>query len=93
MFMSVIDEFDKLEAVVRFILFLYKHPGVGITKIIRESSAGQKALESARDFLFKEKLIETYPNPEFPHNLLLRLTEKGQKVAEHLAEIERILEE
>jgi len=58
MHMSKIDEFDEKTATVRVLLFLYKNPNSGITKVIRETRAGQKAIYSAIEFLMKCDLIK-----------------------------------
>ena len=91
--MSKIDEFDEKTATVRVLLFLYRNPNSGITKVIRETRAGQKAIYSAIEFLMKCDLIKKSRSSTFPYNPLFSLTEKGMKVAEHLAEIEKILME
>jgi len=42
--MTLIDEFDEKTATIRVMLYLYRNPNSGITKIIREAGAGQKLL-------------------------------------------------
>lgn len=91
--MSKIDEFDEKTATVRVLLFLYKNPNSGITKVIRETRAGQKAIYSAIEFLMKCDLIKKSRSSTFPYNPLFSLTDKGRRVAEHLVEIEKILGE
>jgi|AGTN01.2.fsa_nt_gi hypothetical protein len=83
-----IDEFDELTAVNRLILFLYKHPNSKTTKILKSSTAGQKAFYSAKQFLDENGLLKVDISTGAP---IYALSEKGQKVAEHLAEIEKIL--
>jgi predicted transcriptional regulator len=83
-----IDEFDELTAINRLILFLYKHPNSKTTKILKSSAAGQKAFYSAKQFLDENKLIEIDMSTGAP---IYSLSEKGKKIAEHLAEIEKIL--
>jgi len=88
-----ISEFDKRSATIRVLLYLLENKRVGITKIIKEIDAGQKAVYSSIEFLKKINLIKVEKNPNFPGNPLYILTEKGLKVAEHLAEVKKILEE
>lgn len=84
-----IDEFDELTAVIRLILFLYKQPNSKTTKILKSSTAGQRAFYSAKQFLDENRLLKVDMSTGDP---LYSLSEKGKKVAEHLAEIEKILE-
>ena len=83
-----IDEFDELTAVNRLILFLYKHPNSKTTKILKSSTAGQKAFYSAKQFLDENGLLEVDMSTGAP---LYSLNEKGKKIAEHLVKIEEIL--
>ena len=83
-----IDEFDELTAVIRLILFLYKQPNSKTTKILKNSVAGQRAFYSAKQFLDENGLLEVDISTGAP---LYSLSEKGKKIAKHLAEIEKIL--
>ena len=89
--MDRIDEFDELTAVIRLILYLYKHPCSNTTRILKSSSAGQKAFYSAKKFLEENGLLEIETSQKLPYNPLYSLTDKGKKIAEHLSEIEKIL--
>ena len=87
--MSVkIDEFDELTAVIRLILFLYKYPNSKTTKILKSSVAGQRAFYSAKQFLDDNGLLAVDMSSGAS---LYSLSEKGKKVAGHLAEVEKIL--
>ncbi len=83
------DEFDELTAVNRLILYLYKHPNSKTTKILKNSTAGQKAFYSAKQFLHQNGLLQTDMTTGAP---IYSLSEKGQKIAEHLEEIQKLLE-
>jgi predicted transcriptional regulator len=83
-----IDEFDELTAVIRLILLLYKNPNSKTTKILKSSVAGQRAFYSAKQFLDDNGLLAVDMSTGAA---LYSLSEKGKKVAENLAEIEKIL--
>ena len=87
-----IDEFDELTAVIRLMIYLYKHPNSNTTRILKSSSAGQKAFYSAKKFLEENSLLEVNIQPSLPYKPLYSLSDKGKKIAEHLIEIEKILE-
>ncbi len=89
--MSAIDRFDELSAVARLILFLYRHPKSNVSTIIAKTSAGQKAIYSAKKFLEENNLLEVETKTTLPYNPLYSLNERGKKIGEHLAEIEKIL--
>jgi hypothetical protein len=90
--LSKIDELDELTAVIRLMLFLYKHPCSKTTKILKSSNAGQKAFYSAKKFLEENNLLEVTIQPNLPYNPLYSLSDKGRRIADHLFEIEKILE-
>jgi hypothetical protein len=87
-----LDEFDELTAVIRLTIYLYKHPNSNTTKILKSSAAGQKAFYSAKNFLEENELLEISIQPNLPYNPLYSLSDKGKTIAEHLIEIEKILE-
>ncbi len=82
------DEFDELTAVNRLILYLYKHPNSKTTKILKSSASGQRAFYSAKQFLDENGLLDIDMSSGAPK---YSLSDRGKKVAEHLAEIEKIL--
>jgi len=86
-----IDEFDELTAVIRLMIFLYRHPGSNTTKILKSSTAGQKAFYSAKKYLEENNLLEVEIKKMLPSGPLYSLNEKGRKIAEHLTEIEKLL--
>ena len=86
------DEFDELTAVIRLIIYLYNHPGSTTTRILKSSTAGQKAFYSAKKFLEENGLLEVKIEQSLLYSPLYSLSERGKKIAEHLTEIEKILE-
>jgi|WetSurMetagenome_2_1015567.scaffolds.fasta_scaffold397661_2 hypothetical protein len=87
-----IDRFDESKAVTRVILFLKKHPKSNISTIINNVTAGQRAVYSAKKFLEENKLLDIEINKTLPYNAIFSLNEKGQKIADHLEEIQKLLE-
>lgn len=76
---------------VELILYLKGKKQVKWTDALREIEASQSALEKARDLFLKEELIYEVDLIE-PMRRTFTLTEKGQKVADHLTEIDRIIQ-
>jgi hypothetical protein len=89
--MSAIDRFDELTSIIRVILYLSKHSKSNVSTIIANSNAGQKAFYSAKKFLEDYQLLDTETKTTLPYNELYSLNERGKKIAEHLAEVEKIL--
>jgi hypothetical protein len=87
-----LDEFDELTAVIRLTIYLYIHPDSNTTRILKSSTAGQKAFYSAKKFLEENGLLEIKIEQNLLYSPLYSLSEKGKKIAEHLIEIEKILE-
>jgi len=86
------DRFDELTAIVRFLLYLKKHPKAGITEIIKGTPAGQRAIYSAKNYAQQNKLIDITMKTESPYGPIYSLNEKGKKVAEHLESLQKILD-
>ncbi|MCL5876404.1 MAG: hypothetical protein M1540_01155 [Candidatus Bathyarchaeota archaeon] len=86
------DCFDELTAIVRFILYLKKHPKAGITEIIKGTPAGQRAIYSAKDYAEKNKLIDITMKTTSPYGPQYSLSDKGKKVASYIEEIQKLLE-
>ncbi|MCW4024517.1 MAG: hypothetical protein NWF01_05720 [Candidatus Bathyarchaeota archaeon] len=89
---SPVDRFDELTAVIRVILFLKKHPKSNISTIINNVTAGQKAVYSAKKYLQDNNLIEIETKTTLPYNDIFSLNEQGQKIAEYLESIQKILD-
>jgi len=88
--MSVLEQ----KGVVEILLFLLEEErAADISDMRKKLSIGHSALYSALEKLKKAGLIEEKKRREFPFNRFFLLTSKGKKVAEYLAEIERVLRE
>ncbi len=87
------DRFDELTAIVRFLLYLKKHPNSGITEIINGTPAGQRAIYSAKDYAQKNKLIDITMKTISPYGPQYVLSDRGKKVAAYLEEIQKLLEQ
>jgi hypothetical protein len=87
------DRFDELTAIVRFLLYLKKHPKSGISEIIKGTPAGQRAIYSAKDYAQENKLIEIAFKTESPYGPQYSLSDKGRKVASFIEEIQKLLEQ
>jgi hypothetical protein len=88
----LLDRFDELSAVARVILFLKKHPKSNISTIINGVTAGQRAVYSAKKFLQDNNLLEIETKTTLPYNDIFSLNERGQKIAEHIVEIQKLLD-
>ncbi|MGD6852897.1 MAG: hypothetical protein ACQCN6_12635 [Candidatus Bathyarchaeia archaeon] len=87
------DHFDELTAIIRFLLYLKKHPNAGISEIINGTPAGQRAIYSAKDYAQKNRLIEITMKTTSPYGPQYSLSDKGKKVATYLEEIQKLLEQ
>jgi len=76
-----------------FLLYLFNKKKVKVSDALRDLNVGQSALYSVLKKLKDANLIAEERSDRFPFTRIFVLTEKGQRVAEHLAEIEKILEE
>ena len=76
---------------IELILYLRGRKQVKWTEALRKVEASQGALEKSRDLLLEEGLIYEEDLIE-PMRRTFTLSEKGQKVADHLAEIDRLME-
>ena len=83
--------FDKLTSSIRVMLYLYKHPKSGITAIIKNANVDQKAAYAAKNWLDENGLLLVGKKETLPYTPVLSLNEKGRKIGEHLAEIEKLL--
>lgn len=85
-------EINKLEkrAALQILLYLLKGEA-SRTDLRKNLDASVDAIYSALPILLKLGLIEEETLKEFPFSVVIRLTEKGRRVAEHLVEIEKIL--
>jgi len=78
---------------LRILIYLLEKEKASRIDLRRNIEASVAAIYNALPKLKKLKLIEEESQGKFPFTVHVRLTRKGQKVAEHLAEIGRILAE
>ncbi len=83
-----IDEFDRLEAVIRLMLYMHRHPRLNTNKLLK-FRGGQRSFYSAKKFLEVSGLLTISVDER--NNTVYSLNEKGEKIAEHLTEIEKLL--
>jgi hypothetical protein len=89
--LTPIDRFDELTAIIRFLLYLKRHPNAGITEIINGTPAGQRAIYSAKDYAQENQLIDITLKTTIPYGPQYSLSEKGKKITAYLEEIQKIL--
>jgi hypothetical protein len=86
------ERFDELTAIVRFLLYIKRNPKCNITDIINGTTAGQRAIYSAKKFAQENQLIEITMKTTLPYGPMYTLSDKGKKVVEYLVEIQKLLE-
>ncbi|RLG40324.1 MAG: conjugal transfer protein [Thermoproteota archaeon] len=86
-------ELDALEqtALPRILVYLLKKGKASRTDLKNNIDASQQAIYNSLPILKRYGLIEEISETVFPRRKLITLTDKGQRVAEHLVEIEKIL--
>ncbi|MEM2102349.1 MAG: winged helix-turn-helix transcriptional regulator [Candidatus Bathyarchaeia archaeon] len=82
---------DESKAALRILLYLHKKGQTKLTTIIQDMPLGQKAVYTALNTLKQLTLLKEETAKEFPFTRKFRLTQKGEKIAEHIAQIENIL--
>jgi len=87
-----ISELEQTTA-LRILIYLLKRGTASRTDLRKDIDASVAAIYNALPKLRKLGLIKEEGKGSFPFTIHVSLTEKGQKVAEHIAEIERILTE
>jgi len=78
---------------IRILIYLLEKGKASRTDLRREIEASVAAIYNALPKLKNLTLIEEESQENFPFTVHVSLTRKGQKVAEHLAEIGRIIAE
>lgn len=78
---------------VRFLVFLHKRGSVPVSHIRWQIKGGQKTIYDIIKRLSGASLIREEIEEEFPWRRVIKLTEKGVRVARKLEEIQLILEE
>ncbi len=90
--LTPLGQFDKLTASIRVTLYLYKNPKSGMSAIIKNAEVDQSSAYAVKDWLEKNNLLVIGKKETLPYSPVLSLNEKGKKMAEHLIEIEKIVE-
>jgi len=90
--MSGLDALEQT-ALPRILVYLLRKKKASRTDLKNDIDASQQAIYNSLPILKKCGLINEISEEVFPRRKLITLTEKGMRVAEHLAEIEKILME
>jgi len=86
-----IAKLDEVKATLRVLIYLHEKKEAKLTTIMKGIPVGQKALYTALSTLTELQLIEEKTSKDFPFTRNFILTQKGQEIAKHLTEIEKIL--
>ena len=89
--MNQIDKLDADKSTLRVLLYLHENKEAKLTTIMKGIPVGQKALYTALTALTELQLVQEKTSKDFPFTRNFILTQKGQEIAKHLAEIEKIL--
>ena len=89
--MQPIDKLDEGKATLRVLLYLHKQGETKLTTIIRDMTIGQKAVYTALNTLRELSLIREETSRDFPFTRKFKLTPKGEKIAEQIAQVENLL--
>jgi DNA-binding MarR family transcriptional regulator len=90
--LTPLGQFDKLTSSIRVTLYLYKNPKSGISAIIKGADVDQGSAYAVKDWLEKNGFLVIGKKETLPYSPVLSLNEKGKELAEHLMEIEKIVE-
>ncbi len=90
--LTPLGHFDKLTASIRVTIYLYKNPKSGISAVIKNTGADQKAVYNVKNWLEENGFLIISKKDRLPYTPVLSLNEKGNKIAEHLMEIAKIIE-
>jgi len=88
--MAIIRKLEK-RAALQILLYLL-NGGASRTDLRKNIDASVDAIYSALSILLKLGLIKEETLEKFPFSVVVKLTEKGRRIAALLAEIEKILE-
>ena len=78
-------------AALRLLVLLYRKGKMSIHQLRNELEASGLAIYNSIEALKKVDLVHDEYEEHFPRRRLISLTPLGQKVAEHLIEIEKLL--
>jgi hypothetical protein len=90
--LTPLGQFDKLTASIRVTIYLYNNPKTGISTVIKNTGADQKAVYNVKNWLEKNDFLIISKKDRLPYTPVLSLNEKGNKIAEYLVEIAKIIE-
>ena len=77
---------------IDIILMVYEKPGMNKTEIVRSVPSGQSTRSARIDELIEAGILETAEGEHW-RGIYITLTEKGIRIAKHLAEINSIFSE
>ncbi|HVP41002.1 MAG TPA: winged helix-turn-helix transcriptional regulator [Candidatus Krumholzibacteriaceae bacterium] len=89
--MQPIDKLDEGKATLRILLYLHRKGQIKLTAIIQDMPIGQKAVYTALNTLRELTLLTEETSREFPFTRKFKLTPKGEKIAQQIAQIENLL--
>ena len=89
--MKNIRQLEKRVGTLQILVHLQKNKKATITNLIREANLNQRTTYSALANLLESGLIYRDETNGFPVCKYYRLTEKGEKIAEHLDNVNRLL--
>ncbi|RLI99417.1 MAG: hypothetical protein DRP08_07190 [Candidatus Aenigmatarchaeota archaeon] len=81
------------EGAIEFLLYLYRKEKAKVSEALHDLEVGQSAFYTTLRKLMNAGLIIETRGERFPFPRFFTLSDKGRRVAEHLAEIEKILRE
>ncbi len=77
---------------IDIILMVHDKPGINKTEIIRSSPSGERTRAVRVDELVAAGILDTEEGEHW-RGIYYRLTDKGERIAEHLVEIRSVFEE
>ena len=85
-----LEELEKAAA-LQILVYLTRKDGATRTDLKENVRAAIETIYSALEVLKRLGLIEEEASRNFPFPVIVRLTSLGRRVAEHIAEVERLL--
>ena len=83
----------KSPIIPQILLILYKNPGIHVRKLIEERGGSSTSTSQLIKYLVELGMIKIEKEKDIPRRYHLYLTEKGNKIAELLERIDKILGE
>ncbi len=92
--MEEIGKLEKKSGLLRLLVFLYDHGEYMLSDIWDNSGISRNSGAGAIELLKKYGLVKNrIDNSKYPPRYMYSLTEKGNKIAQNLKEIENVLKE